>query len=250
MPDALASAFATPGLIYVAMAAFTAGLVRGFSGFGTAMVFLPVAGQHLAPLAALVALVVMDAAGPVPNLPRAWRDGQPGDVARLLTGMVVTLPIGLMLLAMLDPSGFRLIVSLIALGLVTCLILGLRYTGRLSPAMVFGIGGVSGISGGVAGIPGPPVILFYMASPLPVSAVRANNMMFLFMFDLIFLTMLGFRGELWPERVWVGVALIVPNVLGNILGAAIFRPGAERAYRAAAYGVITISALSGLPIWG
>ncbi|MBS0123151.1 sulfite exporter TauE/SafE family protein [Thetidibacter halocola] len=249
MPDALAQAFSTPGLAWVALAALVAGTVRGFAGFGTAMVFLPVAGQVLSPLAALVALVVMDAAGPVPNLPRAWRDGQPADIARLMLGMTLALPFGLMLLALLDPTQFRIIVSVIALTLVTCLVLGLRYRGRLRPPMVYGIGGVSGILGGVAGIPGPPVILFYMASPLPAAAIRANTMMFLFLFDLVFLSMLGVRGSLNLDMVLLGVTLMAPVVLGNVVGAAIFRPERERAYRIAAYVIITASALSGLPFW-
>lgn len=250
MPEALALAVAQPGLIWIALAAFVAGLVRGFSGFGTAMVFLPVAGQFLGPVAALVALVVMDLFGPLPNLPRAWKDGQPADIARLLAGLVVTLPLGIWLLSGLAPDMFRMIVAVVSLTLVACLVLGLRYRGELRPPMVYGIGSVSGLLGGTAGIPGPPVILFYMASPLPAAAVRANTMMFLFAFDVLFLTTLGLGGRLTAETVVTGLILALPVVLGNLAGAAIFRPRAERLYRAAAYGIITASAVSALPIWG
>ena len=43
-----------------------AGLVRGFSGFGTAMIYLPVASQFLTPFEALITLMVMDFFGPLP----------------------------------------------------------------------------------------------------------------------------------------------------------------------------------------
>ncbi len=250
MPEVLAAAFATPGLIWVVFAAALSGCVRGFAGFGTAMVFLPIAGQHLGPVAALVALAIMDGFGPIPNLPRAWRDGQPRDVARLIAGLVVTLPVGVYLLGLLDPQAFRYIVSCVALALLACLVLGLRYQGQVRPPMVYGIGGVSGILGGVSGIPGPPVILFYMASPLPAAAIRANNMLFLFAFDWLFLGMLALRGSLTLEAVLVGALIVVPNALGNIFGAALFRPGHARSYRGVAYVIIAASALSGLPIWG
>ena len=48
----------------------------------------------------------------------------------------------------------------------------------------------------------------------------------------------------------IGFAAILPYTLGNWIGAKIFRPGAEGTYRAAAYVIIAISAIYGLPIWG
>jgi hypothetical protein len=41
------SLFAIDGFYWILTAAFVAGVVRGFSGFGSAMVFLHVAGQFL-----------------------------------------------------------------------------------------------------------------------------------------------------------------------------------------------------------
>ena len=38
------------GLIWLITAALLAGFVRGFSGFGSALIFMPLAGQFLPPL--------------------------------------------------------------------------------------------------------------------------------------------------------------------------------------------------------
>ena len=54
---------------YLVLGAVLAGLVRGFSGFGTAMVFIPIAGQVLSPVATLIVLLVMELIGPLPNIP-------------------------------------------------------------------------------------------------------------------------------------------------------------------------------------
>ncbi|HAV07572.1 MAG TPA: sulfite exporter TauE/SafE family protein, partial [Rhodobacteraceae bacterium] len=61
MSDLLTEALTYPGLGWIALGALIAGAVRGFSGFGTALVFLPVAGQFLSPIWALTVLTVMDA---------------------------------------------------------------------------------------------------------------------------------------------------------------------------------------------
>ena len=48
----------------------------------------------------------------------------------------------------------------------------------------------------------------------------------------------------------LGLALAVPNLMGNWLGGWLFRPDREQLYRAAAYLAIALAALSGLPLWG
>ncbi|MDA7426565.1 sulfite exporter TauE/SafE family protein [Thalassococcus lentus] len=235
-----------PAPLILAAAAFLGGLVRGFSGFGTAMVFLPIAGQFLSPVAAIIALIVMDVFGPLPLLPRAARDGHPPDVARLLIGSLIVLPFGLLLLSMMEPAVFRSTVAVVSLILLAILISGFRYRGTLKTPMIYGIGGTAGFLGGIAGVAGPPVILFYMASPLPAAAIRANTMMFLFGFDFLMLGMFAYRDDLTWATLITGVALAAPNVLGNLAGAAIFRPEKEKLYRVAAYLIITASALSAL----
>ena len=49
MPEALTQGLATPGLIWLLFTIGLAGIVRGFSGFGTALIFVPVANIFLEP---------------------------------------------------------------------------------------------------------------------------------------------------------------------------------------------------------
>ena len=56
------------GLYWLIFAAVVAGLVRGFSGFRTNLVFLPLSGQFLPPFWALLTLVMMNLIGPASQL--------------------------------------------------------------------------------------------------------------------------------------------------------------------------------------
>ncbi|TDK50463.1 TSUP family transporter [Antarcticimicrobium luteum] len=249
MPDALAAALATPGLGWLVLAALVAGMVRGFAGFGAGLVFVPVAAQVLPPLWALITISAMDLLGPIPNIPAALRRADRGDLLRLVGATLLALPLGLAALSMVAPEMFRTTVSLLSLGMLGCLVGGLRYRGPLGPRMVLGTGGAAGFLGGLAALPGPPVILLYMASPNPVAVVRASIMAYLFFFDIALMGVLAVQDALVLVPVLLGLALALPNLAGNLLGAAIFRPGFERIYRAVAYSIIAVSALSGLPLW-
>lgn len=249
MPDLLANALAVPGLGWLVASVLLAGIVRGFAGFGTAMIFLPVAAQFLDPFSAITALIAMDLIGPLPNMPRAFRDGQPPDILRMAAGMIVALPVGIFFLTRVEPAIFRYGVSIITGLLLAMLILGLRYSGRLSRAMIYGTGAASGLLGGSVGVAGPPVIMLYMASDNPAKVIRANITIYLILIDAAMLMAFWMIDRLDVSAFGLGLFLAVPFLLGNVLGAKMFRPGAEHVYRVFAYAIIAVSALSGLPVF-
>lgn len=249
MSDAFATAINTPGLWFIVVGALLAGIVRGFSGFGTAMIYLPFAAQVVPPLWAIITLMVMDVIGPIPLVRPAWRVAEKRDLFLLLAGSILLIPVGLSLLAVISPETYRYIVSCIALVLVLCLIFGLRYTGKVSPPLTLGVGALAGFSGGLGGVPGPPAILFYMASSLPVKVVRANLLLFLFFTDFLFIGIVGLRGDLVLTPVLIGLLMAIPNGIGNLLGAAVFNPDKAALYRGVAYGVVIFAAVIGLPFW-
>jgi uncharacterized membrane protein YfcA len=238
-----------PDLALLAATAIVAGLVRGFSGFGTALIYVPLAGTILPPLWVLVTLTVMDLIGPLPNLPRAWRDGQPRQVAGLGIAALAGLLPGLWLLDQMAPELFRWTVSALCLATVALMMSGWRWSGRMTPLRLGGIGCVSGFLGGISGLSGPPVVLSYMAAPLPVAVIRANVLMYLVFWDALFGATLALQGRLAFGALLIGAALIPIYLGANYLGAQLFDPSREKLYRAISYGLIALAAVTALPLW-
>lgn len=244
--EIVAEALALAGVAWVFVAAALAGLVRGFSGFGTAMIFLPITAQVLEPVWAVIVLIVMDVIGPLPAMARALKDGHPKDLMRLLAGTVVALPFGLWVLFSADPEFFRIVVSVLTLGLLVLVVTGVRYRGPMRPPLIFGTGMLSGFLGGAVAIPGPPVIMLYMASPHSARVIRANITAYLFLYDLLVLSGFAVMGRMGGVPMVLGIMAALPYLVGNLIGNRIFRPEYERVYRWVAYGIIAVSALSGL----
>ncbi|MCG6903397.1 MAG: sulfite exporter TauE/SafE family protein, partial [Rhodobacter sp.] len=220
-----------------------------FSGFGTAMIYLPIAAHWLPPVWVLVTLVVVDLFGPIPAVPRALRDGHPRDVLRLGAGALIGMPVGVLLLTWMAPDAFRYAVSLLTMALLVLLVGGVRYRGRVSNPAIYATGGLSGFLGGSVGLAGPPVILLYMARPLSPAVIRANVLLFLLLTDVLLFVVFAQRGLLEWTPLMLGV-LLAPLYLGAVwLGSAIFDPARGSVYRWVAYVIIAASALGGLPIW-
>lgn len=237
------------GWAVVLIAVVMAGLVRGFSGFGTAMIYLPLAGMVLDPFILITAMVVMDLIGPLPNVPRALRDGDMRQLAMLVGGMIVGLPFGVAFLLLIDPLTFRWLVSILIFLLLALLLAGARYHGPGGPKLVIGAGFLGGLAGGAVGIAGPPIILLYMASRARVSMVRANITLLLILTDVALLVAYGVSGKLLISGIMLGAVIALPYLLANVLGARAFDPGREGMYRSAAYVIIAVSAVLGLPLF-
>lgn len=251
----LAEAWAQGGpgvgaFLWLLLAAFLGGLIRGFTGFGTALLYMPMAAMVLPPVWAVMVLFVFDVIGPTPLLPRALREGERADVARLLIGAAVALPAGVAVLFVIPPEAFRYTVSALAVASIALIASGVRYRGAMTPPLLFTTGGAGGFLAGAAGLPGPPVILLYLASDRAAKVIRANLIIYLISIDVIMLVLFGVTGQLVLVPVLIGLALAPAIALGALLGARLFHPKRERLYRGAAVATILAASVIALPIWG
>ena len=249
MLDAIWLALSTDGLIWLVAAVFIAGLVRGFAGFGSAMIIMPVASSILSPVEAIIFLTAAEILGPLPNLPAAWREGRPRDVGVLMMGAVIALPLGILCLSVIDPLIFGWFISSAVIILLLLTASGWRYRGTLTRGFTVFTGALGGFMTGFAGIPGPPVIMLYMASQLPISVIRANFLLYLLAIDFVLLPVLWLSGLMVWKIALLGLMVGIPNLIANVIGARLFDPHAERLFRNVAYVVIACSAIIGLPLW-
>jgi len=250
MPEALTGVLATPGLVWLVLTYLVAGVVRGFSGFGTALIFMPVATIFLPVPVAVVVITVSGFVSLPVLLPRALREGDVGQVAVLALAALVTLPIGVRVLAVADNETTRWIVVIAAAATLAALVSGWRFTGRVTrPGLVI-IGAIAGLLGGMTGLTGPVVILFYLAGRSAASAVRANVILFLAFLDVGVIVNLWLAGLAGGDALALGLVLMVPYAIAISVGQRLFTPTREVLYRRVAFGVIALAIVTGLPIFG
>lgn len=238
--------------LWLAAVVALAGFVRGFTGFGTALVMLPLTAVVIRPAAALALLVLLEIAGILVLARQAWAEAERRAVGVLTLGMLAGIGPGVAILLALPAEGFRWAVGLVALASVGLLASGWRWSGPQGTGAQAAVGAVSGFMGGATGLSGPPVVLWHLASPLPAAVVRANLILYLLAVDVALLAGLMLGGALAAGHLVAAALLAVPFMAANAAGAALFRrwPGAPAAYRPAALALMAAAALVGLPIWG
>lgn len=250
MREPIATALAVAELPTLVALVIIAGLVRGFAGFGTALIYVPVAARYLEPAEVVVSLLIMDVFGPLPLLRRAWADGDHRQALQLSAGGMIGVPVGVWLLTRAEPETFRWVASLLALGLLVLVAGGVRFPGRPGGPLLTGIGTLSGVMGGFSGMSGPPVVLFQLGGDGRPAVIRANLLLFFTGLELAGLATFGLLGMLSPHLVALGLLLALPYTAATVAGAGVFRRRGDVMFRRAAYLLVGGAALSGLPLFG
>ena len=249
MPDWLAAALSVPGLGWMALTIGVAGIVRGFTGFGTALIFVPVAGQYLSPGDVIIVITLTGIASTSALLPRAWGQADRRDVALMAFAAMFTVPLGVWMMTSLPQDTIRWIVTGIAGVTLMALVTGWRYRGAVTRPGLVAIGLGAGLAGGMTGLTGPVVILFYLAGVKAAQTVRANTILYLALLDVVVFANLLIAGVSNWQMVVVAGILAVPYFVTSLIGQHLFDPRFEKTYRWAAYAVIAVAVVSGAPLF-
>jgi uncharacterized protein len=250
LPDSatFAAALAEPR-IYAAMAvAALAGVTRGFSGFGGAMVYMPLIAAIYDPRIAAVTILLVDSVSATPFAIAELRRCTWSEVTPLSIAMAVGLPIGTWLLLVLDPIVLRWCIAAVVLSLVPILASGWRYHGKPRLPITAGVGLIAGISGGAVLIAGPPVILYWLGGGHSAKTVRANLMVFFMICDVLLIAIFGYADLFTARPLALSLLLGVPFFIGMGSGSVFFHGASDRLYRVVAYAIILLAAVTSLPV--
>ena len=228
--------------------AFVSGTARGFSGFGSALIFMPLASSLAAPRLVAALLLVIDFVAAAPLVPNAWKHADRKATAIMVAGALVGVPIGTWLLSRLDPVTTRWIISGFVVALLALLISGWRYRGEDHAAISIGVGGLSGFCSGLAQTGGPPIVGYWLGQPIASSIARANILLFFGASDFFSLVSYGLTGLITLESIRFSLLVGPIYGIGVGFGASLFGRASDKLFRAICYALIVLAVVFGLPL--
>lgn len=237
------------GFIAVAVVAITAAMVRGFSGFGAALIYVPLTAAIFTPQVAVASFALIDFTCATPFAVRAIPQCRGREVLPALAAAFVTVPLGALAQATLDPLLLRWSMALLVLMFVALLAAGWRYPFKPSPPAAVGAGALSGFLGGAAQLAGPPLILFWLSSANPAAYVRANMLVYLMLLALILMGNYAWHGLMTAQTIALSVSIWPVYIVAMGLGARLFKGASEQTYRRIAYAIVAVAALVSLPVF-
>lgn len=156
--------------------AFGSAFVRGLTGFGMAILIVPVLALALSPVDAVLLTNFLSVFIGLSEIGRLLRGAEKS--AWVIIGLVaLTTPIGLYLLSITTPALARVVIAFIALSAFVAILLPRRGALDHHPATTGGVGILSGLMTGYAGMPGPPVVPYYVGRDIPRETAKASMLL-------------------------------------------------------------------------
>lgn len=192
--------------------------VRGYSGFGFALI--GVAGLSIisAPNVAIPTVLVLEIIVGLLLLPPVWREISWRPVLMLLAGAMVLTPIGALFLIHVPTDVARIGIALAISAAALLLLFTAKPRSSQSTSSTVTTGAVAGLLNGAFGISGPPIVLFFMSGDRAAGVSRASMMACFLVLDVIAVTSFAIGG-LVDRSVLITVLLCLPVLaLGSWLG--------------------------------
>lgn len=225
-------------LLAAVLATIVAGLMRGYSGFGTAVILAPVYSLLWGPRAGVPVMLLMELVVSVQLLPSALKEADRRVVLPLGGAAAIATPLGAWILFTVDGDLLRRFIGGFVLVFGLLLMSGWRYHGSRPLGLNITIGAIAGLLKGSTGMSGPPVILYLLAGLEEAKRHRANLIMF-FATIAIVSVIAPVLGGLVDMTALVRLAVVLPVMALSVpVGARLFHVIPVRLYRPFAMGVL------------
>ena len=223
-----------------------AGLIRGITGFGGAMLMAPPLSLLIGAVPTVVTALILETAAAVVMFPDAWRKINKRVLFYLILPTCFTVPIGGYFLVTLDPLIARKIISGVVVVFSLMLLSGLRYSGPHRPSTSLVLGSVVGVLLGATSIGAPPVILYLLSGPDPQDVTRANLTVFVTAISAIGLIMLLVAGAYTTQLTVSAFLLCIPYLAATWLGGTLFARMSDLGVRRLTLGFMFTMGVVGL----
>lgn len=231
-------------LVYAIAVVFIAAVVRGFSGFGFSLLTVTALSLVYAPAEIVPSIFLLEIAASIHLLPSIWKDVHWRSLLPLTVGCLIATPLGVWLLANIPAPPMQIAMAVFVLVAVVLMWRGYALKTMPGTAASTAAGAASGMANGAFGIGGPPVVLFYFASPAGNIAGRASLIAFFLITDVIGLANQSLHGLVTQDALLRAIWFLPPLVVGVWIGARSFKGADPEKFRKVVLGLLAVMAVA------
>jgi uncharacterized membrane protein YfcA len=239
--------FADIGLLTAIVVTLVAGLMRGFAGFGSAMLMAPIFAILFGSAEMVVTVVAIELVVSLQLFPQVRSAADWKTLAPMSIAACIAMPLGVWALASVNKGTIVTAVSAVIVAFVVLMWTGWKYRGRRSKVATVAVGAVSGAMMATTSVGGPPVLLYLLSGNDPPHVNRANIVTYYFLTQFLLIVIVLATGVAGWDALARAVVLFPLMIAGAYLGGRLFHGlASERLYRNVALAILFATGMFGL----
>ena len=225
------------------LAIFLAGITQGLTGFGFALVSVPIVIIFLSPKivvpivimhSILINTVILFEARKWVDLKRIWP---------LMIAGIVGMPLGTYLLIVLDVGVLKMFIGAVIIPFAIAFLIGFKKQIKNEKVAFAPVGFISGFLMGSTTLAGPPVILFFVNQGVEKQTFRANLAAYFTVLALVTIPAFALGGIITTAVIKYAIWFLPATIFGAITGIKLAHKVEEKLFRNIALIVVTIAGL-------
>ena len=210
---------------------FAGGLMHGFTGWGGAMVMMPLMCLIYSPIQSLGIVLIGSMLVSAQLFPWAIKRMDWPEIKPILAAIVITIPAGTYLLFHLEPVLVIRIIGAIIILSALLQLSGWRYRGPRGtfPATCTGV--ACGFINGFSGLGGAPLVLYILSNPVHAERQRANLIIVVTVISVWVFVSVVAGGGMDSQSIARGMIIAPMQFVGAWIGARLFQHFSGEVFR-------------------
>ena len=232
----------------IALVVIFSGFLRGFIGFGSGLLMIPILSYFYSPVFAMVFNIVIEIPATIYLTFVGIKKSNLREITPMMFTMMLTIPFGTIFLVSVDEQIIRTLMSLLLIFFVILIATGWRIKSTITKYVLVLGGAISGLMQGATGMGGPPYVTVLLSKNDSDDVARANILVITSGLVISAIISLYYFGLFTKDILLTGALSAPIYVFATYIGAKFFNYSGNKYFRNSslmALGVVGLATLIG-----
>ena len=233
-------------VFFILFTVFIASIIRGFNGFGFSATCISGFSFILPAIEIVPIILILEVLISIFMIPYIWNKIDWDFISKILIGIIIGSPVGLILLKYLDSEITHLSICIIIIFFSLLLMRGYSNQNINNNFGKFLTGIVSGSLNSLTTLGGMPVALFLLVTSIQPAIIRASLAALFFITDIYAFVLSFFAGIVDWLTIYRTIPLIIILPIGVYIGNKFFVKSKEETYRKVVFYFLIVISIIGI----
>ena len=232
----------------IALVVVFSGFLRGFIGFGSGLLMIPILSYFYSPVFAMVFNIVIEIPATIYLTFVGIKKSNLREITPMMFTMMLTIPFGTIFLVSVDEQIIRTLMSLLLIFFVILIATGWRIKSTITKYVLVLGGAISGLMQGATGMGGPPYVTVLLSKNDSDDVARANILVITSGLVISAIISLYYFGLFTKDILLTGAISAPIYVFATYIGTKFFNYSGNKYFRNSsliALGVVGLATLIG-----
>ena len=160
--------------IFLIITILLSGFIRGFLGFGSGLITIPILSFLYSPIFAIAFNIIIEIPTTIYLTFIGARTCKFKEISPMFFSTILTIPIGTIFLISINEQIIKIIMSVLVILFVILIASGWRIKSTITKSVMFITGAISGLMQGITGMGGPPIVTVLLSKGDNDNVTRGN----------------------------------------------------------------------------